>query len=826
MKFGHFDDSAREYIITRPDTPLPWINYLGCESYFGLISNTAGGYSFYKDARLRRLTRYRYNNAPYDMGGRYIYLRDNSEGKFWSPSWMPVRSVLDEYSCRHGMGYTIIRSVSHQIEAETRYFVPIGENLEIWDLTLTNQRVEMAELSVFSAIEFCLWDAWDDSTNFQRNFSTGQVEIVDDVIYHKTEYRERRDHFAYFACSEKLSGFDTQRDSFLGAYRGWESPSVVESGKSTNSLAHGWQPIGSHHVNVQLAAGESKKIVFILGYHENPKHAKFDPPDSQIINKKTAIPTIAKYLQPKNVESAFIALRDYWSELLGKLQVTTPDEHTNRMVNIWNAYQCMITFNVSRSASYFESGIGRGMGYRDSNQDLLGFVHMIPERARERILDLAATQLKSGGAYHQYQPLTKRGNNDVGSGFNDDPAWLVLAVAAYLKETADWDILDVQVQYENEAGSESPLLEHLQRSLQYTLDRLGPNCLPLIGRADWNDCLNLNCFSDTPGQSFQTTTNKEGKVAESVFIAGLFVLACKEMAELTNYYVNLQKTKGATFNLQPLAFYSKAAKDMEDVIWKAGWDGEWFRRAYDDFGHVLGSKVNEEGQIFIEPQGICIWAGLGVKDGRAQKALDSVNKHLATAHGIVLQQPAFSQYYLHLGEISSYPPGYKENAGIFCHTNPWIMIAETKIGRGDQAFDYYTRINPSKREEISELHKCEPFVYPQMIAGKDAPTHGEAKNSWLSGTAAMNYIAITQAILGIQPQYDGLEIKPVIPSNWQGFEAVRHFRGVRYELSIRRKGSGNDVTLVVDGKPVPGTVIPVPDKKVGSLQVIAYIGQE
>jgi cellobiose phosphorylase len=816
MKYGHFDDSAREYIIAQPDTPLPWINYLGCEAYFGLISNTAGGYSFYKDARLRRLTRYRYNNAPYDMGGRYIYLRDNADGIFWSPSWMPVRRPLDEYSCRHGMGYTIIRSVSKGVEAETRYFVPIGESLEIWELILTNRRKEPATLSVLSAIEFCLWDANDDATNFQRNYSTGQMELVDEVIYHKTEYRERRDHFAYFACSEKLDGFDTQREAFLGSYRGWDNPAVVQAGKSNNSVAHGWQPIGSHHVKVQLKPGEQKKIIFLLGYHENPKDDKFDPPGSQTINKRTVKPIIKKYLKPENVEKAFITLRDYWTELLGRLQVTTPDEHTTRMVNIWNAYQCMITFNMSRSASYYESGIGRGMGYRDSNQDLLGFVHMIPERARERILDLAATQLKNGGAFHQYQPLTKRGNNDVGSGFNDDPAWLVLAVAAYLKETGDWAILDEKVQYENEVGSEKPLYEHLQRSLQYTLDRLGPNRLPLIGRADWNDCLNLNCFSDTPGQSFQTTTNKDGKVAESVFIAGLFILAANEMAQIADHRGD--KVEAAK--------QRKTAAEMEATVWKAGWDGEWFRRAYDDFGHVLGSKENEEGKIFIEPQGMCIMAGLGVEDGRAQKALDSVAKYLATPHGIILQQPAYSQYYLHLGEISSYPPGYKENAGIFCHTNPWVMIAETMIGRGDQAYDYYMRINPSKREEISELHKCEPYVYAQMIAGRDAPTHGEAKNSWLSGTAAMNYVAITQAILGIQPTYDGLEVKPVVPERWSGFKASRLYRGARYEITVQRVGKGNAVSLEVEGKSIPGTVIPLPEKDVNTLRITATIGME
>jgi cellobiose phosphorylase len=816
MRYGFFDDTNREYVITQPDTPLPWINYLGNENYFGLISNTAGGYSFYKDARLRRITRYRYNNTPLDVGGRYIYIRDNDAAKkgkisrpYWSPTWMPARDALDEYECRHGQGYTLIKSKAHKIESQIRYFVPLGENLEIWDLTLTNHRKSAASLSVFSAVEFCLWDANDDSTNFQRNLSIGQVEIVDGVIYHKTEYRERRNHFAFFACSEKLDGYDTQREIFLGPYRGWDSPVVVEKGFSGESVAYGWQPIGSHHVKIQLNPGQQKRIIFVLGYQENPKDKKFDPADSQTVNKKKVKPIISRYLKPANVDEAFDALKGHWDGLLGRIHVTTPDEHTNRMVNTWNAYQCMVTFNLSRSASYFESGIGRGMGFRDSNQDLLGFVHMIPDRARERILDLAATQLKSGGAYHQYQPLTKMGNDEVGSGFNDDPLWLILATAAYLKETGDWPILDQPVRYENERGTETPLYEHLQRALQYTLDRLGPHHLPLIGRADWNDCLNLNCFSDTPGQSFQTTTNKEGKVAESVVIAGLFVQVAKEMMAIATYFEDADEVKK----------FKKYITSMEESIWKSGWDGAWFRRAYDDFGKVLGSRKNKEGKIFVEPQGICIMAGLGLKNGKAKKALESVSKHLATRHGIMLQQPAFSEYYLHLGEISSYPPGYKENAGIFCHTNPWIMIAETMLGHGDKAHDYYLRINPSNREEISGLHKCEPYVYSQMIAGKDAPTHGEAKNSWLTGTAAWNFVAITQAILGIKPTYEGLEISPCIPTSWSGFDAVRVFRGVRYEIQVVRIGNGNRISLIVEGKHINGKVVPLPRKRTKNIFV-------
>ena len=787
MQYGYFDDERREYVITRPDTPLPWINYLGCETYFGIISNTAGGYSFYRDARLRRLTRYRYNNAPYDLGGRYIYLRDADSGKFWSPSWQPTRQELQNYECRHGMGYSLIGSEYNGIEARTRYFVPLGENLEIWQLTVTNRRSTPAKLSAFSVVEFCLWDAQDDATNFQRNFNIGQVEVEDGVIYHKTEYRERRDHFAYFACSQKTSGFDTQREAFLGPYRGWDNPKAVECGKLSDSIAHGWAPIGSHQVSLELAPGESRQIVFVLGYHENPRDQKFDPPDSQVINKRTVKPVIAKYLKAENADRAFAELKAYWDSVLNICQVETPDIHTNRMVNIWNAYQCMATFNMSRSASFYESGIGRGLGFRDSNQDLLGFVQMVPARARERIIDLASTQLPSGGAYHQYQPLTKRGNNDVGSNFNDDPHWLILGVAAYLKETGDWSILDEPVPYDNQPGSETALFEHLQRSFQYTLDRLGPHGLPLIGRADWNDCLNLNCFSDTPGQSFQTTTNKDGKVAESVFIAGLFVLAGRELAEIAS-------RRGLKSEAQR---YLAEVQQMDQTVRKYGWDGEWFIRAYDDFGNKIGSKECKEGKIFIESQGFCSLAGIGLEDGLAQKSMDSVRKYLATDHGIVLQQPPYSQYYLHLGEISSYPPGYKENAGIFCHNNPWVMIAETRLGNGDAAFDYYSRINPSARESISELHRCEPYVYAQMIAGKDAPTHGEAKNSWLTGTAAWNYYAITQWILGIRVDHDGLRVSPVIPGSWPGFKASRKFRGVTYHIEVLREGTGNHVELIL-----------------------------
>ena len=812
QRYGFFDDDHREYVITRPDTPVPWINYLGTDGYYGIVSNTGGGYSWHQDARLRRLTRYRYNNVPADAGGRYLYLRDDADGEYWSPTWQPTRTALDAYECRHGMSYTAISSAKNGIRASTLYFAPRGETLEVWRLTVANDRDTRAELSVFSSVEFALWDAQDDATNYQRNYSTGEVEVADGVIYHKTEYRERRDHFAYFACSEPLAGFDTQREAFLGPYRGFGEPLGVERGELSGSLAHGWSPHGAHHVRLTLEPGEEKEVIFLLGYWQNPRDAKFD--SAGLINKAGVRPVIDRWLDPGTVRGALADLRQHWDDLLGVLTVAVPDDDANRMVNIWNAYQCMVTFNLSRSVSSYETGISRGMGFRDSCQDLLGSVQLAPERARQRILDLAGTQFASGGAYHQYQPLTKTGNDAIGAGFNDDPLWLVLGVAAYLKETGDIAILEEKVPF-GDAG-EATLYGHLERSVGYTLDRIGPHGLPLIGRADWNDCLNLNCFSDTPGESFQTTENQPGGVAESVFIAGLFTLAARELAAVAELVGRGEDADA----------YRADAEKMSAAVVEHGWDGEWFLRAYDHYGNPVGSARDAEGQIFVEPQGLCVMAGIekaglsrtdpgsDSSDTLAALTLASVRERLATPHGIMLVQPAFSGYRIELGEISSYPPGYKENGSVFCHTNPWIMIAAAMTGDGDAAFDYYRRINPSAREPISDLHRCEPYVYAQMIAGRDAATHGEAKNSWLTGTAAWNYVAITQWICGIRPELAGLRVDPVLPASWPGLTATRRFRGAEYRITARRAGTldsglAEGAGVRVNGRQIVGTLLPL-----------------
>ncbi|MBC8061198.1 MAG: glycosyl transferase [Clostridiaceae bacterium] len=770
MKFGYFDDFKREYVITTPKTPYPWINYLGTEDFFSLVSNTGGGYCFYKDARLRRLTRYRYNSAPVDNGGRYYYINDG--GDVWTPGCMPVKAELDSYECRHGLGYTKIKSERNGIEVEQLMFVPLEYKGEVNRLKIKNTSSYPKEITIFSFIEFCLWNAYDDMTNFQRNFSTGEVEIDNSVIYHKTEYRERRNHYSFYSANTEIDGFDSDRESFLGLYNGFDSPQAVMQGKSNNSVASGWSPVASHSKVLTLKPGEETSLIFIIGYVENEEAEKWESPG--IINKAKAKVMMDSYSTDLQVEAGLQALSKYWLNLLSKYNINSTDDKLNRMVNIWNPYQCMVTFNMSRSASYFESGIGRGMGFRDSNQDLLGFVHQIPERARERILDIAATQFEDGGAYHQYQPLTKKGNFEVGGGFNDDPLWLILGTAAYIKETGDFNILNEHVSFNCDVNIKDTLMEHLKRSFYHVINNLGPNGLPLIGRADWNDCLNLNCFSSEPDESFQTFGDPDGRVAESVLIAGMFVFIGPE-------YVELCKRSG----LKDDAIMAQGHIDqMRKVVIEKGFDGDWFLRAYDAFGNKIGSKENTEGQIYIESQGFCVMAGIGVEEGLALKALDSVKERLDTKYGIVLQSPSYSKYHLNIGEISSYPPGYKENGGIFCHNNPWIMIAETVLGRGDRAFEVYKKIAPAYVEEISEIHRTEPYVYSQMVAGKDAIRHGEAKNSWLTGTAAWNYFAITQWILGIKPEYDGLSIEPCIPTEWDGFEIIRVYRGDTYNIKI------------------------------------------
>jgi cellobiose phosphorylase len=809
MEYGHFDDARREYVVTRPDTPLPWLNYIGQDDFFGLCTNTAGGYSFWKDSRLRRLTRYRYNNVPYDLGGRYIYVNDG--GSVWNPGWMPVKAKLDSYECRHGMGYSRITGSKDGLEVEMLFFVPPGRNEEVWKITVRNKSSAVKKPKLFAYQEFCFYEALNDMTNYQRTWSIGEVEIESTpeggAIYHKTEYRERRDHYALFACTRPIAGYDTDRDAFVGLHNGLHEAAAPFAGKCSLSKAFGWNPVGALETDLELAPGAEESFAFVLAYVEQGDKPKFEK--LYVMNKEVGRATIARYAKIADVDAAFSALGKFWDGLLANFQAELPDEHANRMLNAWNQYQCMATFNLSRSTSMYETGIGRGMGFRDSNQDILGFVHMIPSRARERILDIASTQLSDGTCYHQYQPLTKKGNAEIGGDFYDDHLWLVLSTCAYIKETGDLSILDEGCGYADKKykegangkriGAES-LLHHLELSIAYTMKKRGPNKLPLIGHADWNDCLNLNCFSTQPNESFQCAGDVKNSKAESVMIAGLFLYASLEMAELYGFMKRPADTKRMM----------KFRAEMMDAVEKAGWDGEWYRRAYDAAGKAIGSKDCDEGKIFIESQGWCVLGGAGADDaigetkGRARQAMASVDKYLYTPKGVVLQQPAYSTYHPELGEVTSYPPGVKENGGIFSHNNTWIHLGWCLLGEGDKALEYYLSICPSAKQSEIDVYRSEPYVYAQMTAGKDAPCFGEAKNSWLTGTAAWTLVALTQGIVGVKPGYEGLVVDPCIAHTWKGFKATRKFRGAEYKIEVKNpKGISKGVASVkVDGKNV------------------------
>ncbi|HRQ44424.1 MAG TPA: glycosyl transferase [Candidatus Goldiibacteriota bacterium] len=779
MKYGFFDDKNREYVITRPDTPLPWINYLGVDKYCGLMSNTAGGYSFYGDAAQRRILRYRYNNVPSDRPGRYIYIRDNDKEDYWSASWQPTNKDLKKYKyeCRHGLSYTKIKAEYSQIQSEATYFVPVGAAHEIWRIKLKNNSSKPRKMSLFTYVEFCLWDAMNDMTDFQYNLNIGRTEFKNNAMYHTTLYNMHKHQFAYFWADKKVASYDGVRQDFTGPYRGEANPIAVERGKCSNTLAVGWAPFGGLHINVNLKAKEEKEVTFVLGYCDD-------------MGKEEKV--FEKYSKKGAVDQELKTLAGYWENNLQKYQCETPDPTVNSMVNVWNQYQCMTTFNWSRSASYYEAGGERGMGFRDSNQDTLGFVHMIPNKVHDRLVDIASVQFPEGRAHHGYSPLTKKGSRE---GYGDDHLWLVQAVHNYIKETGDIRFLDEIVPYND--GSKGKMYEHIQKAVEYSWNNTGYHGLPKAGFADWNDCLNL---SGPKGMGV------------SVMIACQFVLGANLLSELA-------QRSGRVLDVEK---YKNMADEMKDRINKKAWDGEWYLRAFDDNGTPVGTNESKEAKIWLESNTWAVMTGVAEGD-RAEITLDSIKKHLDTKYGIVLFDPAFSEYHPELGYVSVFPGGLKENAAIFCHTNPWAMVAEAMTGRAANAFKYWKTIAPAANNEIADKHWTEPYVYSQMIAGKAHKDFGQAKNSWLTGTAAWNFVAISQYILGIRATFDGLMIDPCIPSSWKGFTVSREFRGTKYNFTVKNpsKASKGIKKMSVDGKEIKGNIVPIEkNKKEVNIEVV------
>jgi cellobiose phosphorylase len=772
MKYGYFDEKNKEYVITQPDTPTPWINYLGLEEYCAIVSNTGGGYSFNKDPRDKRILRYRYNNVPVDRPGRYIYIRDEATGEFWSCSWQPVIKPLSKYKyeCRHGLGYTKISSAYENIESEVTYFVPEKGSLEIWALGLKNLSKKPRSLTIFSYVEFCLWQAIADSNDFQYTLNIAKCLNEEGIIYHLTNYYPKAglSSLAYFGTNCKAQGFDCDREKFIGPYRSESNPLAVERGFSFNSRALGGNPIASHSFRIELEPDQcSKDIIFILGVGQTKQEGKKN---------------ISKFSNPEVARKELNKIKTNWRAYLDSLYLISSDEDLNTMVNTWNAYQCRTTFNWSRSASYYESGIGRGMGFRDSNQDCLGVLHCIPDKVKQRIKDLASNQFKNGSAFHQYFPLTKKGDK---TGYSDDHLWLILSTTGYIKETGDVDFLSEEVPFAD--GDTDTLYNHLGRAIDYSFKHTGQHDLPLMGYADWNDCL-----------------NNMGPGAESVWVGQFLCFACKEMAKLARFI----NKKGDVLKFENLA------STMEDTINHAAWDGNWYIRAFDTKGRPIGSSKCREGKIHLNSQSWAVLAGIAPRE-RLVRCMDMVEKNLATKYGIMLVSPPYKTFDPNVGAVGTFAPGLKENGGIFCHANPWAVIAEVMLGRAEKALGYYKRIAPTTHNEIAEIHGTEPYVYSQFIAGRDSPEFGRAKNSWLTGSATWNFIAATWHILGIRPDYQGLRISPCISKEWDGFKVKRIFRGATYNIEVTnpKKVSRGIKSIKVDGKEIKGDILPVFNRK-------------
>lgn len=770
MKYGHFSREGKEYVIVRPDTPTPWINYLSNNEYCAIVSNTAGGYSFHIDPLHRRILRYRYNNLPADRPGRYLYIRDDETGKYWSPTWQPVLAELSTFECRHGLGYTKISSSHSSIRAEITFLVPLEDNLEIWMLTLKNASSETKKLTVFSYAEFCLWQAFNDLTDLQCSQGLAVAKYEDDAVNYSLF--DVSTGYAFFASNGTITGYDCDRERFIGPYRNEASPAAVERGRCFNSEAHGGNPIAATSNSVMLNPEEAKTIIFVLGVVEKKSDAK---------------KCIQKYKEKSAVDAELQRLREHWDAYLSNLQAKTVDEEFNIMINVWNQYQCKTTFDWSRYVSFYETGIGRGMGFRDCNQDTLGVVHALPKKVRQRILGLTKNQFENGHVYHLYYPLTGEGGfppytKEQMKFFSDDHLWLILSTSEYIKETGDMTILDENVNFVE--GSNASLYDHLRRSIDFTINNMGKHGMPLLGTADWNDPQSL------PGPN---------NAAESVWAAMLFHKVLLELAELCR---ECKREKDAQ------KFAALADKTKSHVN-ETAWDGDWYVRAYDDLGNPVGSSKRKEGKIYVNTQSWAVISQIAPKE-RGIQCMNSVKKHLNTEYGIMLLAPAYSRYYPEIGALTSYAPGLKENASIWSHANAWAILAECMLGRGDQAHEYYKKLAPPTKNRIAEIHQAEPYVYAQTIAGRDHPNFGLARQSWLTGTAAWMMKVATNWILGIRPQYHGLLVDPCIPTSWDNFMVTRHFRNAIYEIKVENpdhvsKGI-KDVT--VDGKKLKTSLLP------------------
>ncbi|WP_040952878.1 GH36-type glycosyl hydrolase domain-containing protein [Gorillibacterium massiliense] len=771
MRYGSFDNEKKEYRIDNPNTPMSWVNYLGTDEYCGIVSNNASGYGFHKSPKSGRMLRFRFNSVPTDRPGRYLYIRDEADGDYWSASWQPVGKPLDQYKsvCRHGMGYTIFESEYKGIRSNYRLFVPVDKPLEFWELEIENTTNETKELSLFTYAEWCFWDMNQDLSNFQYILYTCRMDYEQDIIDYSLRLWPMNEPKAYLASTLPVASFDTDREAFIGRYRHEGQPIALENGACSNSIAIGGNPCASVQNKITLAPGEKAYALYIVGVGDA---------------KTTGREYKELYSDRAKVEEEFAKVQRYWASRMEKIGCDTPSDEVNTMVNIWNQYQCHMTFNWSRSASFNEAGGRDGLGYRDTNQDILGVVHAIPDQVREKLIDLLKGQLSSGAAMHGLQPLTwTQGPHNIPQEahiFSDDHLWLLLSIPAYLKETGDFTFLRTVIPYAD--AGEAAVYTHMAQALEFSWEKRGPHGLLLGLAADWNDCINL-----------------KGK-GESIWSTFLYYRGLQE-------FIALAERLGRKADVEHYSEYSRVIRMNLDQY---AWDGDWFLRGYLDSGKKLGGKESEQCHIFINAQTWSAVSGAADRD-KALRAMDSLKELLATEHGINKNYPAYREHDAEIGAITTFPPGLKENAGIFCHSNTWAVIAEAMLGRGDRAFEFYRSFLPAAKNDDADLYTMEPYVYSQFITGSEHPYHfGRARNSWLTGTASWAFVSVSQYILGVRADYDGLVIDPCIPTAWDGFQVNRSFQGKSFEIQVKNPNavSSGVAKLTVNGTAVPGNLIP------------------
>ena len=780
-KYGHFSEDGREFVITRPDTPAPWVNYISNTRYTGLVTNTGGGYSFYICPKDARISRHRYNCLPWDRPGRYVYLRDE-DGDYWSLTWQPVAKQPDFYECRHGMGYTSIETEYKDIRSKVLYFVPLEDDLEIWRITLENRSDRPRKLDVFSYVELCLGHALVDLINQpnDQHFNVVSFDKEHDFIYATKNYwvtyrgatvkqpNQAWDKYVYFASSLPVKGFDGKKDSFIGAWRSESNPIAVEEGKCRDTEITASDACAALQNEIILAPGETKEFVILMGIVDREGYSELAPP------------LVEKYRNLSNADAAFDSLKKYWDEYLSVAQVETPDPNMNLMLNTWAKRQAWVTFHMHRTAGYYHGGLLFGTGIRDQSQDLMGPVMAEPELVADRICEVLSHQFADGSTLHNYFRLTGQGEK---TGHSDTPLWLPLAVMTYLKETGDFDFLKQVVPYQDEG--EGNVLEHLTRAIDYPLSNLSPRHLPKFGPGDWNDTLDY--------------VGRQG-IGESMWVAEFLCYILRESAQLLDRLGDKEK---ATYYRTEYALIAKALNTF-------CWDGEWYIRGTRDDGGVIGSHNNEEGQIFTNSESWAVISGIAPED-RARMAVDSAYRMLNTPRGPKILTPSYTKVDKGIGLATRCVPGKKENGAIFNHSAAWMILAECLLGNGDRAYEYFRETMPINQAHDPDIYRMEPYVYSEYVTSPDHPTYGEASHSWLTGSGVWMLRDGLDYILGVRPTYDGLILDPCIPSEWDDFKITRKFRGAIYEIQVKNPNHVQHriACIEVDGEPIEGNLLPI-----------------